>query len=213
MTEVVRRSDGHPLRSDAARNRAAIMHAAAEVFATRGADVDVREIARRAGVGMGTLYRHFPTKDELLDTVLRHDFAEWTRAARAQAASHEDAAEALWGFLHDALARQAQHRALAERFAESWATTPEIAACQQDLHPVIDDILARCHAAGALRRGVASEDISLLLAALGPIALLAGEQRPELWQRLLQIAWDGLQPVHHRPLPGSTPQFNQAPVL
>lgn len=214
MTKTVVRSEGRPLRSDAARNRVAIVDAAAEVFATRGADVDVREIARRAGVGMGTLYRHFATKGELLDTVLQHDFAKWTLAASAQAAAEGDPAKALWGFLYDALARQAQHRALVERCANSWTadsrtSAPEIAACQQELHPVIDGILARCHAAGALRPGVSGEDISLLLVALGQIALLAGKGHPERWQRLLQIAFDGLQAGRDTELPSHQHTIDQ----
>lgn len=188
-------------RSDAVRNRASILKAASHAFATQGSGVDVREIARSAGVGMGTLYRHFPTKDLLLETVLREHFAEWTRTAR-DAATDQDPAEALSAFLYDALERQANHRALVEQFAETWDTTEGIATCRRELHPVIDGLVARCHDAGVLRPGVTGEDISLLLVGLGRIAQLASVQGdPLLWRRALQIALDGLQPIHREELP------------
>lgn len=188
-------------RSDAVRNRAAIMNAASQAFAEQGSGADVREIARSAGVGMGTLYRHFPTKDLLLETVLHEHFEEWTRTA-LHAATSRDPAEALYSFLHDALERQANHRALVEQFAKTWDTTEGMTTCERALHPVIDDLVARCHEAGVLRSGVTGEDISLLLVGLGSIAQLAGaRERRTLWRRALQITLDGLQPVHREELP------------
>lgn len=155
---------------------------------------------------MGTLYRHFPTKDDLLETVLHEDFAEWTSTARQAAAAQTDPTEALSAFLRDALERQAHHRAMVERFAETWNTTSGIATCRRELHPVIDDLVSRCHAEGALRPGVTSEDISLLLVALGHVAqLAAAQERPEMWQRTLQIALDGLRPTHQSALPTNAP--------
>ena len=80
----------HSRRADAERNRAAIAEAAGAVFAEQGSAVDVREIARRSGVGMGTLYRHFPTKDELLATVLEEMLTSWLTTAHQTAAVTED---------------------------------------------------------------------------------------------------------------------------
>lgn len=206
MDKVLETVIARPVRSDAVRNRVAILKAAAAMFAAHGERVDVREIARCAGVGMGTLYRHFATKDDLLETVLHEHFAEWTRTARQSAAAQRDPAKALSGFLHDALERQAQHRALVERFAETWETTSGIDACRRELHPVIDDLVVRCHDSGVLRPGVTGEDISLLLIALGRISqLAAAQERPELWQRALQIALDGLRSTHQSALPADSP--------
>lgn len=92
MDRGLERVIARPVRSDAVRNRGAILKAAAAMFAAHGERVDVREIARCAGVGMGTLYRHFPTKDDLLETVLHEHFAEWTHTARHAAATQTDAA-------------------------------------------------------------------------------------------------------------------------
>lgn len=201
MEKVVDGTGTRASRSDAVRNRASIMDAAARAFAEQGSAADVREIARSAGVGMGTLYRHFPTKDLLLETVLHEHFEEWTRTAADSAASRAPA-EALHVFLHDALERQANHRALVEQFARTWDTTEGKATCERSLYPVIDELVARCHEVGALRPGVTGEDISLLLVGLGGIAQLAGaREHPALWRRALRIALDGLQPVHRAELP------------
>lgn len=201
MGHVLKQTAERRSRSDAVRNRAAILEAASKAFAAHGEKVDVREIARCAGVGMGTLYRHFPTKEELLETVLHQDFAAWTRTARESVAQCTDPFDALSAFLEDALGRQSRHRAMVERFAESWNTTSQIATCQQELHPVIDDLVTRCHAAEALRPDVTSEDVSLLLVALGRIAQLTAQERPELWRRTLQIMLDGLHPTCMNALP------------
>lgn len=181
-----------PLRADAARNRQLILRAAAEVFATHGEAVDVREIASRAGVGMGTLYRHFPTKEELLNTILHLDFTEWTAAARLAAEQEPDPVVALVNFLRDALERQSHHRALAEGFADCW-NEAGVTVCRQELHPILDDLTHRCHEAGALRAGVGPEDISVLLTGLGTIVQLARSSgRPELPTRALDVVLAGL---------------------
>lgn len=192
MTHSSPAGDARPSRSDAVRNRGLILEAAAEVFASRGEGVDVREIARRAGVGMGTLYRHFPTKEGLLETVLHQDFTEWTRAARTAATSQADPARALTGFFHDALDRQCRHRALAEGFAR-YPDTAGLTTCRRELYPVIEELVTRCRTAGVLRPDVSTEDIAVLLVGLGTVVrLAAARQRPELSQRALRVVLDGL---------------------
>lgn len=199
-----------PARADAARNRSAIIDAATVVFAQRGHQVDVREIARRAGIGMGTLYRHFPTKDALLETVLHEDFLAWSRSARADAAGHTDPWTALSAFLDDALTRHARHRAMLERFAHSWDSASSVTECSRQLLPVIDEILTRCHAAGALRQGVTSEDIALVLISLGRIVELTAHTNPALWRRHLRICLDGLRHQHDEALPPPAPAAGHA---
>ena len=143
---------------------------------------------------MGTLYRHFATKEGLLETVLEQDFFEWTNAAREAADAEPDPARALSNFLHDALSRQGRHRALSERFAASKEQTLESAACRQNLYPTMDKLVARCKHAGVIRKDVTGQDIATLLMGLGAIAGLAAEQqRPELPARALTIVLDGLR--------------------
>ena len=128
-------------RVDAVRNREAIVEAASAVMAEQGAAVDVREIARRSGVGMGTLYRHFPKKEDLVHTVLRKDFSEWAESARLTAIEAEDPWAALTDFYQQALTGYARHRATMENFALTWSE-PDMEGIQQ-LRAVIDDCVPK----------------------------------------------------------------------
>ena len=101
------------LRSDARRNRERIVASARRLFAARGVDVPVEEITRDAGLGMGTLYRHFPTKDDLIDAVLEESFAEYLALADA-ALAVEDPWAGLGCFLESALDSYAANRGLAD---------------------------------------------------------------------------------------------------
>lgn len=187
------------MRADAERNRAAIIDAASAVLAEQGSAVDVREIARLSGVGMGTLYRHFPTKGDLLGTVLHQEFLAWAQSARQTAASTEDPWTALTEFFDRALTYHARHRALMQCYADSWSVPT--ADCTMLLRPVIDELLDRAHAAGVVRAGVTGADLALLLAALGQTVQLVEQCSPQLWRRLLRISLDGLRADNREPLP------------
>ncbi|MEV5537030.1 helix-turn-helix domain-containing protein [Saccharopolyspora shandongensis] len=184
-------------RVDAIRNREAIVEAAAEVLAEQGTAVDVREIARRSGVGMGTLYRHFPKKEDLVHTVLRKDFSGWAETARQAAIDAEDPWAALTDFYQQALTGYARHRAIMENFALTWSV-PDLEGIQQ-LRLIIEELCAR--ATGLLRPGVTTDDLLLLLVSLGHAVQLTDECRPQMWNRLLRISLDGLRADHREPLP------------
>jgi len=181
-------------RVDAIRNREAIIAAAAEVLAVQGTAVDVREIARRSGVGMGTLYRHFPKKEDLVHTVLRKDFSEWAESARQTAIDAEDPWAALTDFYQQALTGYARHRAIMENFALTWSV-PDLEGIQQ-LRLVIEELCARAAAAGLLRPDVTTDDLLLLLVSLGHAVQVTDECRPQMWHRLLRISLDGLRADH-----------------
>ncbi|MEO3798877.1 helix-turn-helix domain-containing protein [Nonomuraea sp. B1E8] len=189
-------------RADAIRNREAIVEAAAEVLAEQGAAVDVREIARRSGVGMGTLYRHFPKKEDLVHTVLRRDFLNWAKSARQAAIDAEDPWAALTDFYQQALTGYARHRAIMENFALTWAD-PDLEGIHQ-LRLVIEQLCARARATGLLRPGVTTDDLLLLLVSLGHALQITDECRPQMWNRLLHISLDGLRAGHREPLPADT---------
>ena len=184
-------------RVDAIHNREAIIEAASAVLAEQGTAVDVREIARRSEVGMGTLYRHFPKKEDLIQTVLRKDFMSWAESARTAAADAEDPWAALTDFYQQALAGYARHRAIMEHFALTW-TVPDLEGIQQ-LRLVIEELCAR--ATGLLRPGVTTDDLLLLLVSLGHAVQITGGCRPQMWNRLLRISFDGLRATHREPLP------------
>lgn len=193
MTEPTRR---RAPRVDALRNREAIVKTATEVLAEQGTAVDVREIARRSGVGMGTLYRHFPKKEDLVRTVLRQDFTAWAESARQAAIGAEDPWLALTDFFQQALTGYARHRAIVENFALTWED-PDLEGIQQ-LRSVIEELCAG--ATKLLRPGVTTDDLLLLLVSLGHAVQLTGDGDPRRWQRLLRISLDGLRADHRDPL-------------
>lgn len=186
-------------RADAVRNREAIVAAASAAMAELGTAVDVREIARASGVGMGTLYRHFPAKGDLVQAVLRRDFSSWAETARRSAIAAEDPWAALTTFYEQALTGYARHRATVENFALTWSD-PDMEGIQQ-LRLVIEELCARADAEGLLRPGVSVDDLLLLLVSLGQAVQLTDDCRPQMWNRLLSISLDGLRAEHHEPLP------------
>ncbi|ASQ92960.1 TetR/AcrR family transcriptional regulator [Streptomyces sp. 11-1-2] len=190
-------------RADAERNRAAIIEAAGTVFAEQGGTVDVREIARRSGVGMGTLYRHFPTKGDLLATVLEREFASWLTAAHQAAEATEGPWEALTGFFEQTLAHQAGNRALVESYT---ATGGPPRVCAEYRDAFIDELRTRCLNAGLLRAGVTTADLVLLSASLSQVVQATGDSRPGQWRRLLRISLDGLRARNTEPLPELEPE-------
>ncbi|GAA2888743.1 TetR family transcriptional regulator [Actinoplanes cyaneus] len=185
-------------RADAERNRAAIIKAAGEVFAECGGGVDVREIARRSGVGMGTLYRHFPTKDALLVTVLERQFDAWLTDAYQWAVATEDPWRALTGFFEQLLDTQAGNRAVVESFATTGGPSD---ACVQRCYAIIDELRTRCVDAGVLRSGVTTEDLFLLSGSVSQAVLTTADSHPGKWRRLLRISLDGLSSRNTEPLP------------
>jgi AcrR family transcriptional regulator len=185
------------VRADSIRNREAIIDAAAEALAEQGTSVDVREIARLSGVGMGTLYRHFPTKEDLVRAVLYRDFTTWAESARQRASSAEDPWTALTDFYRHALTGYARHRAVMENFALTWSD-PDLDGIQQ-LRLVLDELCGR--AKNSLRPGVSTDDLLLLLVSLGHAVQLTQDDDPRRWHRLLRISLDGLRPDHPDPLP------------
>ncbi|MEV6133704.1 TetR/AcrR family transcriptional regulator [Streptomyces violaceusniger] len=184
-------------RVDAIRNREAIIEAASQVLAAQGTAVDVREIASRSGVGMGTLYRHFPKKEDLFQTVLRRDFSQWADSARQAAIDAQDPWAALTDFYQQALTGYARHSAIMENFALTWSV-PDLEGIQQ-LRLVIKELCAR--ATSALRPGVTTDDLLLLLVSLGHAVQVTHECRPHMWNRLLHISLSGLRADHREPLP------------
>ncbi|MEU7819233.1 helix-turn-helix domain-containing protein [Catellatospora sp. NPDC049133] len=178
-------------RSDAARNRGRLLDAAAGLIAERGSDVDVREIARRAEVGMGTLYRHFPTKEALLDAALEHVFTSWADAATAALTGRpwDDLAR----FLGDALTRQTASPGLLDAYCQALPGQAGNTArqhCRQQVGPLIAELVRAAHASGELRPDLTAEDVSLLLVALGRIAPVVPEPA---WRRILHVSLDGLR--------------------
>ncbi|MEK8170536.1 TetR/AcrR family transcriptional regulator [Streptomyces sp. M19] len=148
-------------------------------------------------MGMGTLYRHFPKKEDLIHTVLRRDFLKWAESARQSAIDAEDPWAALADFYEQALTGYARHRAIMENFQLTWST-PDLEGIQQ-LRLVIEELRAR--ATESLRPGVTTDDLLLLLVSLGHAVQVTDDCHPQMWHRLLFISLDGLRADHRAPLP------------
>jgi AcrR family transcriptional regulator len=182
-----------PLRKDAQRNRDRILAATRAAFQERGLDVGVDEIARRAGVGMGTLYRHFPTKDALIDAIVDARFAELTEAAE-RALEAPDAWDGFAGFLAAAVELQATDRGFKDALAARGRDERRVKAARKRLYAVVDRLVERGRAEGALRPDLAAADVTLILWATARIIERTGEVAPEQVRRFLAMHLDGLRP-------------------
>ena len=169
------------LRADARRNLERVLDAATEEFAASGPDASIDEIARRAGVGHGTVFRRFPTKDDLMFAVIERHVAQM-RAIAEEALTADDPGEAFFDF--------------ARRVAELNMSTPGLHRCvvhcggkpgAAELEKLVRKIVSRAQRAGAVRRDVEPSDVQLLLRS----ALTSAP--PGQWRRYLDVVLDGLR--------------------
>jgi AcrR family transcriptional regulator len=191
-----------PLRADAARNRELLLAAAADEFEERGPDASVADIARRAGVGKGTVFRHFPTKDHLVAAIVRARIDELNATAEALLDASDPGA-ALFEFVTVAARRQ-QERDLS--FLQGTdALNADAVAAQQRLAGLVDQLVDRAREHGAVRPDVTGTDVMLLMCAPNYVAGYVPDAHPDLWRRYLAIIFDGLRPEGARPLPHPPP--------
>jgi AcrR family transcriptional regulator len=189
-----------PLRRDAQANRERIVAAARAAFAAQGIAVPVEEIARRAGVGMGTLYRHFATKEELVDAVLEDAFEEFVHAAE-QALEEEDAWTGFRGFLERISSLHGQNRGLKDMIASQAHGRTRAEAMRSRIRPLLRQLIERAQEQGSLRPDFAPEDMPLLFWTSSRVIEATGAVAPELWRRHLGILLDGLRAEAATPLP------------
>ena len=184
---------GPRLRADARRNRERILRAAGEVFAEQGIDAGTDEIARRAGVGHGTLFRRFPSKDDLVVAILQ-DRME-SLAAQAEAAlADPDPATALRAVLEQMVERQASDRCAVAAIGSPHCGSPLLAPARDRVYRALAGVLARAQEAGAVREDVTPVDLFLLLRAAAAASEIAAGP-PDAWRRYLGIILDGISPV------------------
>jgi AcrR family transcriptional regulator len=188
------------LRRDARRNRDSILAAARALLARDGADASVEEITREAGVGMGTLYRHFPTKADLVDAVLEDSFAEIVRAAE-DAAACEDGWAGFAGFLERTLAQHAANWGLKDVLASTDQGRERAEAMRARLRPLLRQVIARAQEQGTLRADFAVEDLPVLFWASGRVLEVTKNVAPDYWRRYLAFVLDGLRADAATPLP------------
>ena len=180
-----------PLRSDARRNRERLVASARELFATAGVDVSVEEITHHAGLGMGTLYRHFPTKDDLIDAVLEDAFAEIVRLAE-RAAADEDAWAGFTDFLERVLALHAHNRGVKDALATR-GHGAQREAMRRRVRPLVRAMVERAQEQGTLRADFSPEDLPLVFWTAGRVIETTGKVAPDYWRRYLAFLLDGLR--------------------
>ena len=185
--------DASPLRVDAERNRQRILDAAREVFAERGLDVTLDDIARHAGVGVGTAYRRFPHKDALVEALMVERIGELEAIAH-ECLADPDPWRSLAGYFERALALQARDRGLAEVLFSPTVRRPRVAEARRRMGPVVTQIVERAVEAGAVRSDIGVTDVPLINFMLHTIVDIGRDVEPELYRRYLAIVLDGLRP-------------------
>ena len=176
-----------PLRADARRNRERILKAARAVFADEGVDAQIDDVAKRAKVGVGTVYRHFPTKEALRDALVRERFEEIAGYAR-EALDREDAWEGFCEMIWRAAERNAADRAFCEVVAFTDQTTI-VEEC--GLAQATETLMERAKAQGKLRPDATRVDIPIMMAGAGSV--MRAHPSPEIWRRYMTIMLDGLR--------------------
>ena len=176
-----------PLRADARRNRDRILKAARAVFAVQGTDAQMDDVAKRAKVGVGTVYRHFPTKEKLLDAIVRERFEEIAGYAE-EALRHEDA----WEGFCELIWRAAERNAIDRAFCEVVAFTDQSRIVEETgLLGHTMTLMERAKAQGRMRADATQMDIPIMMAGAG--AVMQIHPSADLWRRYLTIMLDGLR--------------------
>jgi AcrR family transcriptional regulator len=179
------------MRADAARNRDRLITAATDLFAERGVDVPLDEIARRAGVSIGTLYNHFPNRGALLDAVLPERLAELERLAET-ALTDPDPWQGFTGFLDGLFVIQARDRSMNEAISRNAVGSVDVAGECGRAGGVLDSVVSHARNAGVLRPDFVSDDLATLVSAMSKVIAMSGGD-DAVWRRHLGFVLDGLR--------------------
>ena len=177
------------LRCDAARNRERVLAAAMEVYRERGPAFTMEEVAARAGVGIGTVYRRFPTKTALLDAIALPFFERMLQQVREAAENSKpaEAAEVLIRLVAE------QHAAAGVRTGRLWSGALSHPV-RVRIGPEVEKLLEAGRAAGTLRPDLTYEDVSVLLWTLTSLIDATNDTSPNIWRRYLELMLDGIRP-------------------
>ncbi|WP_217555811.1 TetR/AcrR family transcriptional regulator [Streptomyces sp. GbtcB6] len=195
-----------PLRRDAARNRERILLAAREVFGRRGLGVTLDDVAKHAGVGVGTMYRRFPTKEALVRAVFEQDLAMRQESAE-QALAHPDPWQGLVDFLMTMAADLAENRGLHEVIMLGSHSSEPMETTRGGMLPYLEALIHRAQDSGQLRPEVTASDIPVIQQMLSAAAQFTQGRRPDIWRRYIEILLNGLRQRPDDP-PLTTPSLS-----
>ena len=177
-----------PQRADARRNRERILKAARAVFADQGIEAQIDDVAKRAKVGVGTVYRHFPTKEALVDALVRERFEEiagYAGEALARADAWDGFCELIW--------RSAERNAADRAFCEVVAFTDQSRVVEETgLGASTRELMARARAEGKMRADATETDVEIMMCGAGSV-MRAMITVPDVWRRYLTLMLDGLR--------------------
>jgi AcrR family transcriptional regulator len=189
-----------PLRKDAERNRVRILQAAGELFTERGLGVTLDDIARHAGVGVGTVYRRFADKELLIDALFEQRI-ESMCAIAAQALEQVDPWDGFVYFFEQGSELQARDRGLKELLTCSAHGGGGVAVARERLRSLVTAVFDRAKAAGVVRADASPYDAPLISFMVGAVIDRSRDVEPALWRRYLHLVLDGLRPCAASPLP------------
>ncbi|WP_441964081.1 TetR/AcrR family transcriptional regulator [Mycolicibacterium houstonense] len=197
MTEETRPA----LRKDAERNRQRVLEAARELFAEKGLEATLNDVARHANVGVGTVYRRFATKEELIAAIFVDGMEQLTALAET-ALQHENSWQGFAWYVERMCEITATDRGLREiAFSKAYGCD-RVKACQEKLVPVLTKVVERAQADGYLRPEVSSTDMPLLGLLSGTVSEFAGNVDAELWRRYVALLLEGMRAhVDQSPIP------------
>ena len=192
MTTELRSASARPLRADAERNRLRIIQAAAEVFAKRGLDAGLDEIARHAGVGTGTVYRRFPDKSLLIDALIEQRMATLDELAD-RAVGFDSGWDGLVLFLETVVEQLIADRGLNDMLFTGCGDNELVADRRSRLGPILAELVERAKEQGSVRPDLSVSDVAMAQFMLTAAGSFGGGVRPDLWRRQLGILLDGFR--------------------
>ena len=191
---------GGRLRADAERNRLRVLQAARAVFAEQGLEASTNEIARRAGVGIATLFRRFPTRDDLVEAVFADKMAAYS-AAVTDALADADPWRGFCGFIERVCEMQADDRGFADVLTLTFPTAKGLEAERDRSAHALTELLDRAKAAGRLRADFAHQDVPLVLMANAGVVTATRDVAPDAWRRIVGYLIQAFAADAARPLP------------
>lgn len=180
------------MRKDAARNRQRVIDAARDLFATRGLDATLNDVAHHGGIGVGTVYRRFPTKEELFEAIFE-DAIDEVAALADTGLKFDDSWQGFAWFIEHMCQLTATDRGLREILYGKGGCGNRVDAARTRLVPKIAKLVERTQKDGHLRSGISDTDMPILGLLAGTVSEFAGHVETDLWRRYVAIFLDGLR--------------------
>ncbi|KAA0079476.1 TetR family transcriptional regulator [Mycolicibacterium sp. P9-64] len=183
---------GRALRSDAERNRQRVLAAARELFAARGLEPNLNDVAHHANVGVGTVYRRFPTKEDLMEAIFEHGIDQIAALAES-ALQQEDSWEGFVWFVEHLCELTATDRGLREMVYSKAYGGYRVECARLRLDPPVTRLVERARADGHLRPDIEPSDMPIVSLLAGTVSEWAGHVEPALWRRYVALLLDGMR--------------------